>query len=80
VRYQIALVDVAAGRLEPARLSLEALAAAHPQWSEAHVSLATVYYRLGRREDGDREQAIVRELARDKAAREKEQQAEAPPR
>jgi hypothetical protein len=32
------------------------------------VSLATVYYRLKRKEDGDRQQAIVRELARDKEA------------
>ena len=43
------------------------------------MSLATVYYRLKRKEDGDREQAIVREQAREKqerdqAEREKAQQ------
>ena len=41
---------------------LEPLVAEHPSFSEAHVSLATVYYRLGRSEDGDREQAIVQQL------------------
>ena len=36
--------------------------AAWPQFTEAHVSLATVYYRLKRKEDGDRERALVRKL------------------
>ncbi|MFI5027305.1 MAG: tetratricopeptide repeat protein, partial [Solirubrobacterales bacterium] len=68
-RYQLALVDVGAGELEAARQGLEALVGEHPKWSEPHVSLATVYYRLKRKEDGDRQQAIVRELARDKEDR-----------
>jgi tetratricopeptide (TPR) repeat protein len=79
VRYQLALVEIAIGELEAALRKLEPLAAEHPKWSEAHVSLATVYYRLKRKEDGDREQAIVRGLAREKAAREKEQQDQGPP-
>jgi hypothetical protein len=33
-----------------------------PNFTAAHVSLATVYFRLQRREDGDRERAIVRKL------------------
>ncbi len=33
-----------------------------PQFVEAHVSLATVYYRLKRKEDGDRERATVLKL------------------
>jgi Tfp pilus assembly protein PilF len=70
VRYQLALVDVAAGGLESALSTLEELVALHPKWSEPHVSLATVYYRLNRRQDGDREQAIVRELMRESKANE----------
>ena len=54
-----------------------------PAFSEAHVSLATVYYRLGRREDGNRHQAIVQQLKRDQQAREEaeraRQQGQAPP-
>ena len=34
------------------------------------VSLATVYYRLGRRADGQRHQAIVEQLKREEKARE----------
>ena len=29
---------------------------------EAHISLATTYYRLKRKEDGDREKALVQKL------------------
>jgi hypothetical protein len=37
--------------------------AEEPKFVEAHVSLATVYYRLKRKEDGDRERAIVKDLS-----------------
>src|SRR6185436_6507904 len=56
VRYQLALVAIAAGELDGARQRLEALVKEYPKFSEAHVTLATVYYRLKRKEDGDREQ------------------------
>jgi hypothetical protein len=48
---------------------LEALVAEHPAWLEPHVSLATVYYRLKRRADGDREREIVDRLTREAQAR-----------
>jgi tetratricopeptide (TPR) repeat protein len=77
--YQLALVELASGDLEPARKTLEPLVRGNPGFTEAHVSLATVYYRLGRREDGNREQAVVQRLkaeqkAREDAEREKQQQ------
>jgi tetratricopeptide (TPR) repeat protein len=68
--YQLALVQVASGELEPARRTLEPLVRENPDFTEAHVSLATVYYRLGRREDGAREQAIVQKLKAEQKARE----------
>ena len=37
---------------------------------EAHVSLATVYYRLKRKADGDRERATVLKLNAEKQAAE----------
>jgi tetratricopeptide (TPR) repeat protein len=67
---QVALVHVANGELEAARLVLEPLVREEPSFSEAHVSLATVYYRLGRREDGDREQQAVQRLKAEQQARE----------
>jgi len=60
--YQIATIELATGKVEEARQRLEMLVWASPQFLEAHTSLATVYYRLKRKEDGDRERAIVREL------------------
>ena len=38
--------------------------------SKAHVSLATVYYRLHRKQDGDRERDIVLKLNAEKQAAE----------
>jgi Tfp pilus assembly protein PilF len=58
----MATLEVIAGNLEQARSRLEQLIAESPQFVEAHVSLATVYYRLKRKEDGDRERATVLKL------------------
>ena len=74
-------MHIASGELlEPARRTLEPLLKEAPG---SGVSLAMVYYRLGRREDGNREQAIVRRLkAEDKAREDAErarQQGQAPP-
>ena len=48
---------------------LEELIAESPSFVEAHVTLATVYYRLRRKEDGDRERAIVERLNAEAQAR-----------
>ena len=48
---------------------LESIVQDAPKFLEAHVSLATVYYRLQRREDGARERAIVEELNKEIQAR-----------
>jgi tetratricopeptide (TPR) repeat protein len=62
VRYQIASLLVARGDSAEALPKLEALVKEAPTFVEAHVSLATVYYRLKRKDDGDREKAIVARL------------------
>ena len=62
VRYQLGALDLAAGQTENARRGLEELIRAEPNFVEAHVTLATVYYRLKRKADGDRERAIVQKL------------------
>ena len=70
VRYQIATLDLAAGKTEGARRELEQLIREVPKFVEAHVSLATVYYRLQRKEDGEKERAIIEQLNAEKQASE----------
>jgi Flp pilus assembly protein TadD len=70
VRYQIATVSLLTGDVTAAQRNLESIVKESPQFSEAHVSLATVYYRLKRKEDGDRERAIVQRLTAEAQARE----------
>ena len=55
-------VHVSRGETAAALPLLEAIVKEAPTFLEAHVALATVYYRLQRREDGDRERAIIEEL------------------
>jgi tetratricopeptide (TPR) repeat protein len=69
VRYQIATVHISQGDNVTALPLLEAIVKDAPKFLEAHVSLATVYYRLQRREDGARERAIVEALNRENQAR-----------
>jgi tetratricopeptide (TPR) repeat protein len=62
VRYQIVTIHVSRGETERALPLLEAIVKEAPDFLEAHVTLATVYYRMKRRDDGDRERAIVDRL------------------
>jgi len=68
--YQVATIDLAAGKIEEARVKLESILKESPQFIEGHITLATVYYRLKRREDGDREKALVQQLNAEKEAKE----------
>ena len=63
-RYQMATVHLSTGDNARALELLEALVAESPAFIEARVSLATVYYRLKRKADGDREREKVAELTR----------------
>lgn len=69
VRFQLAAIHVSLGETEQARTMLESIVAEAPKFVEAHVSLATVYYRLKMRDLGDKERAIVEELNREAQAR-----------
>jgi tetratricopeptide (TPR) repeat protein len=62
VRYQLAALDLAIGHVEEARKGLEELIRQEPRFVEAHVTLATVYYRLKRKSDADKERALVQKL------------------
>jgi Tfp pilus assembly protein PilF len=65
VRQQIGSLLLLTGSLHEALEVLEGVVKEAPSFPEAHVSLATLYYRLKRKEDGDRERAIVKELHRE---------------
>ena len=69
VRYQLALIALTQGRTEEARRALEGLVKESPQFTEAHVSLSMVYYRLKRPEDGKREHEIVQRLTAEAQAK-----------
>ncbi len=62
--YQVGALRLRFGQTDGAREVLEQVVASAPDFVEAHVSLALVYYRLKRKADGDHEQDIVRELQR----------------
>ncbi len=69
-RYQIACIELAARDLESARRDLEALIREAPEFTEAHVTLATVYFRQKKKAEGDRERAIVMQLTAERQAHE----------
>jgi tetratricopeptide (TPR) repeat protein len=72
VRYQLAAIALHDGQLETARRGLESIVKESPAFTEAHVTLATVYYRLKRKEEGDRERAIVEKLNAEAQARQQQ--------
>lgn len=69
VRYQIATIYLAQGETDKAREELEAIVKEAPQFTEAHVSLATAYYRLKRPTDGNKERGIVQKLTAEAQAK-----------
>jgi tetratricopeptide (TPR) repeat protein len=75
-RFQIASVNLAASRLDDARAGLEAIVKQAPQFVEAHIALATTYYRLNRKLEGDREKALARKLTSDQQSRQLQEKKE----
>jgi tetratricopeptide (TPR) repeat protein len=68
VLYQIASVELADGQVDRAQHDLEALVRAQPRFLEAHVSLATVYFRQKKNPQGEHERAIVAKLNAERQA------------
>ncbi len=69
VRYLIGSVFMANGKIAEAQQLLEAVVKEAPDFVEAHVLLARAYYRLKRKEDGDRYQAIIQKLNAERQAK-----------
>lgn len=60
---QVANLRSAQGRRDEACRILEGVTQRYPDFREAHVVLANLYYRLKRKDDGDREHEIARKLS-----------------
>lgn len=69
VHHAKASVYLGMGEPERALGLLEQVVKEAPDFVDAHVLLATTYYRLKRKEDGDRERAIVLKLNAERQAR-----------
>jgi Flp pilus assembly protein TadD len=67
-RYFLAGVRVAEGKIAEAEQILKQLVKDAPDFVEAHVILATIYYRLKRKDEGDRERATVQKLTAERQA------------
>ncbi|MGE5645316.1 MAG: tetratricopeptide repeat protein [Acidobacteriota bacterium] len=74
--YQAGAVALAEGKLQQARATFEGIVKQSPQFVEAHISLAATYYRLERKEDGDRERALAQKLRAEQDAIERRGKAE----
>ena len=68
-RTLVASLKLQTGAVDEAVQILEQVTAEAPENVEAHVQLATAYYRLKRKEDGDREREIVNRLNRELQAK-----------
>jgi tetratricopeptide (TPR) repeat protein len=68
-RFYLASIDVEQGKLNEALPALEQLVKDTADFVAAHVMLATVYYRMRRKADGDREKAIVNKLNAEQQAK-----------
>jgi tetratricopeptide (TPR) repeat protein len=62
-RYALALVEKALSQPEAAAADLEVAVKTKPDWLEAHVQLAALYFQLHRTADGAREREIVDRLS-----------------
>jgi Flp pilus assembly protein TadD len=72
-RYQLATIALHDdANLDSSRRDLESIVKEVPAFTEAHVTLATLYYRLKRKEDGDRERATVQKLNRETQAKQQQ--------
>jgi len=68
VSYGLGALHLAADRLEAAQQALESVTEQVPNYSQAHVLLATVYYRQKKKALGDRHRDIARKLAAEQQA------------
>jgi predicted Zn-dependent protease len=62
VRYEVCMIEMLQGQLAEAARDLESLVKDKPDFRQAVWQLATVYTRMGRKADAERERAIYMKL------------------
>ena len=70
VRFEMARLERAEGKLEVAVKDMEAVVRTDPDWLQPHIELAALYYRVKRPDDGARERALVERLTEQQRQRE----------
>lgn len=70
LRYQLANLDLETNNTERAVPRLEAIVKESPHYLEARISLARAYYRLKRKDDGDRERETIRRIEAENQSKE----------
>jgi tetratricopeptide (TPR) repeat protein len=78
-RYHLAAVYAMEGKPADALPLLEGVLKEHPDFVEARVLLASVYYRLDRKADGDREKALIQKSNAEQQAKQPGAQVGGPP-
>lgn len=68
-RYESAMWKSTEGQYGAAAAQLEQLVKDDPNWLDPHVELATLYYKLHRPKDGDRERQVVQRLTAEQQTR-----------
>ena len=56
------MLDSTQGNYGSAVSQLESLTRENPQWLDPHVELAALYYKLGRKTDGERERSTINRI------------------
>jgi Tfp pilus assembly protein PilF len=69
LQHALAATHLSLGDAEKARELLEAVVKEAPAFVDGHVLLATTYYRLKRKDDGDRERMVIQRLTEENQAR-----------
>jgi hypothetical protein len=64
----MAMWESVSGEYQAAAYKLERLVAKDPKWLDPHVQLATLYYKLHRSADGEKERKIVDQLTAEQQA------------
>ncbi len=64
-RYESAMLDSTEGNYRMAVPQLESLTRENPQWLDPHVELAALYYKLGRKAEGERERSTINRILQD---------------
>ena len=68
-RYESAMLKSTSGEYEAAAKELEEVIKDSPDWLEPHVELTSLYYKLHRPEDGQKERAIVERITAEQQAK-----------